>query len=246
MAILSVSVLVLEYRNEFDEFNENLQSLPSMDVSERSTNLDLSLSHFKSVQFFVDNYIRPDDNHFNINATKSDKISIARNISDTRPDVCKNMPYRLPELPKASVIIPFYNEALSVLIRTVVSILQRSPHELLNEIILIDDKSSYKYLQTRLDSIVKLLPKVRLIRNAKREGLIRSRLLGADIAEGPVLIFLDAHIECNVGWLEPILKEIATNQQRVVQPFVDGININTLEYAAPKHYHKGGFSWDLR
>lgn len=45
------------------------------------------------------------------------------------------------DLPFASVIICFYNEALSALLRTVHSVLDRTPAHLLHEIILVDDNS---------------------------------------------------------------------------------------------------------
>ena len=93
---------------------------------------------------------------------------------------------------------------------------------------------------------MRLLPKVRLVRNQKREGLIRSRLVGFDLATGEVVVFLDAHTECNVGWLEPLLEELRLHPDSVLQPFVDGIDAWSIEYTGATSIYRGAFSWDLR
>ncbi|CAD5112159.1 DgyrCDS1397 [Dimorphilus gyrociliatus] len=191
--------------------------------------------------------LRPNDEHYNINVTLSDRTSMDRQIRDTRPEVCKTKQYDAKTLPTVAVIIPFFNEALSMLIRTVHSILNRSPDMLLDEIILVDDKSTEIWLQKPLTEYMKLLPKVRVIRNTKRMGLIRSRMVGHRAALADVSIFLDAHCEANEGWLEPMLAYLQKYPKAVVQPYVDGIDTGTIEYLpATEHLHVGAFNWELR
>lgn len=59
------------------------------------------------------------------------------------------------------------------------------------------------------DHVRKLSNKVKVLRNKKRSGLIKSRLAGAAVAMGKVLIFLDSHCETTPGWIEPLLARIA-------------------------------------
>ena len=56
------------------------------------------------------------------------------------PSRCKHWSY--PEdLPKASVVIVFHNEGWSTLLRTVQSVIDRSPPQFLEEVLLVDDFS---------------------------------------------------------------------------------------------------------
>jgi len=66
------------------------------------------------------------------------------------------------------------------------SVLDRTPAQLLHEIILVDDDSDFDDLKGELEEYVqKYLPgKIKVIRNPKREGLIRGRMIGAAHATG--------------------------------------------------------------
>lgn len=179
------------------------------------------------------------------NVLLSTRLDLNRTIPDTRNVLCKNKKYH-KELPKASIIICFYNEHFRTLLRTIYSIIDRTPSHLLEEIILIDDQSDLKNLNKDLEDYIndKSLKKVKLIKADRREGLIRARIFGARKAQGEVLIFLDSHIEVNVGWIEPLLDRIKEKSLHVVMPIIDIINADTFAYSASPLV-RGGFNWGL-
>lgn len=229
---------------------DDLQSSKSRRKSVVPVAMDAVVSKRSVIQRAAQDLIRGQrrapDSRYNINVTNSDLQSLDRDVPDIRPPICKHFNYDIKTLPAASIIIPFYNEALTMLLRTIHSILNRSPDSLLTEIILVDDCSTDDHLKSPLDRYIRLLPKVTIIRNTKRVGLIVSRMTGARAARGPVLIFLDAHTEANHGWLEPLLDEIKRNRKQVLQPFIDAIDAMTLDIGPAGVFHKSGFSWDLR
>ena len=91
---------------------------------------------------------------------------------------------------------------------------------MLTEIILVDDFSDKVHLKQKLTDYISKLPRTRLIRNSRRYGLIRSRVIGADKAIGEVLVFLDSHCELNKGWVEPLLAPILQSPETVVAPIL--------------------------
>lgn len=79
---------------------------------------------------------------FAFNAFVSDMISVHRSLPDVRHEDCRRIQYQAPAR-RASIIMCFHNEAWSVILRSVHSIIDRSPPYLLKEIILVDDFSSF-------------------------------------------------------------------------------------------------------
>ena len=55
----------------------------------------------------------------------------------------------MSKMPAVSVVIVFYNEARSTLLRTAWSVLDRTDARLVHEIILVDDGSNAPHLQVR-------------------------------------------------------------------------------------------------
>ncbi|XP_067648907.1 polypeptide N-acetylgalactosaminyltransferase 1-like [Haliotis asinina] len=176
----------------------------------------------------------------------SDLISVDRKLPDYRHIQCRDKDYG-DQLPDTSVIICFYNEAWSTLLRSVHSVNNTSPPKLLREIILVDDFSDLDDLKKPLDVYMRRFPKVKIIRNIKREGLIRSRLAGVAIARGQTVTFLDSHIECTKGWLPPLLARIKDDTNNVVIPTIGIIHWASFS-VIPQNISDiriGGFSWDL-
>lgn len=105
-----------------------------------------------------------------INVALSEHISYNRTIPDARHPSCRKKTYNLATLPTATVIIIFFNEPYSVLVRTVHSVINTSPPELLQEIILVDDGSSNSELKHKLDyyASTRWSKKVKIIRLKNR------------------------------------------------------------------------------
>lgn len=147
-------------------------------------------------------------------------------------------------------MIVFHNEAWSTLLRTVHSVINTTPKNILKEIILVDDASTRTFLGSDLNnymndlSLTSQIP-ILIFRSKERIGLIKARLIGAQAASGKVLTFLDAHCEATTGWLEPLLERIAENRSRIACPVIDIIHDETFAYTKSFDFHWGGINWNL-
>uniref|UniRef100_A0A1W7RB57 Polypeptide N-acetylgalactosaminyltransferase n=1 Tax=Hadrurus spadix TaxID=141984 RepID=A0A1W7RB57_9SCOR len=231
--------------NEIDD-DKQINQLNKYTVEGKMHHLDdNALENLGEIKTYNDQKIKDDGYKSHaFNTLISNRLGYHRQLPDTRHLLCQNQSYST-SLPNASVVICFYNEAWSTLMRTVYSVLDRTPPHLLHEIILVDDYSDdgeLKILRTYF--IKKSLKKVHVIQTREREGLIRARMFGARHATGEVLVFLDSHCEVNVDWLEPLLDCIKANRTNVVCPVIDIINADTFQYSGSPIV-RGGFNWGL-
>ncbi|XP_013980900.1 polypeptide N-acetylgalactosaminyltransferase 18 [Salmo salar] len=186
--------------------------------------------------------------YYGYNGYLSDRLSLTRPIPDLRPDGCRNMSYP-SNLPQVSIIFIFVNEALSVILRSIHTAMNRTPSHLLKEIILVDDNSNNAELKENLQHFLKETNSqrpdfIKLVRHDKQEGLIRSRVSGWRAASAPVVALFDAHVEFNIGWAEPILLRIKEDRTRIISPSFDNIKYDTFEI---EEYPLSaqGFDWEL-
>ncbi|CAL1539923.1 unnamed protein product [Lymnaea stagnalis] len=186
---------------------------------------------------------------YNLDIFKSDQIPINRDVPDSRPQGCSALVYPV-KLPTTSVVIPYHNEWPSVILRTVHSLINRTPKHLLKEIILVDDASDAGILKVHLKNyIAEHFPKdlVKLVILDTRQGLIRARLEGLKYVTAEVVSFFDSHMEVNRDWLEPLLNEIVKNKKTIAMGQLDYVHRETFNYNFyPGYRTRYGFRWDMQ
>lgn len=89
-----------------------------------------------------------------LNEELSEHISYNRTLRDARNPLCRTQHVSVDNLPTTSIIIIFFDEPYSVLVRTVHSVVNTVDYRLLKEIILVDDSSTNTVLKEKLDYYV--------------------------------------------------------------------------------------------
>ncbi|XP_063337304.1 probable polypeptide N-acetylgalactosaminyltransferase 8 [Pelmatolapia mariae] len=171
---------------------------------------------------------------YGYNVFLSDRLPLDRPLPDTRDPRCLKKSYP-KDLPSLSVVLIYLDEALSVIKRALRSIIDRTPKNLLKEIIMVDDHSSNENLKGDLDVYVKSLeqenPNLRIVkvRHSEQRGLSSARVSGWRAATADVVAILDAHIEVHEMWAEPLLTQIKADRTVVVSPVFDKVNSDDLK-----------------
>jgi len=147
--------------------------------------------------------------------------------------ICGHYRFNETLMPKVSVIITTQNEVEGWMSISVHSILARTPPDLLEEIILVDDNGADPaVIRSNLSLAIEhefvdlaKLPNVRVIRNEHREGCARSRLVGARQARGEILYFTDSHIEMiSSTWYQHLILPILENPKTMSIQYMEVIS----------------------
>ena len=157
------------------------------------------------------------------NESYVDSLPLLRNIPDYRPPGCENITYHTSNT-TVSVVLNYHNEVLSLLLRSIYTILAAIPPHNLCEVILVDDASnftSYPDLERVEPLVSQFTVTVRYFRFETNKGLIYSRVFAAKKARGDTLLVLDSHVEIKKGFLEPLLQISDRNYRAITAPVFD-------------------------
>ena len=153
----------------------------------------------------------------------SDIVNLNRQLPDVRPKECHNIIYP-DNLPSIGIVLIYRDEWPSILLRTVYSVINNTPPQLLKEIILVDDGSKDEELQLKVAIHAKALPKVRLIRHETSRGLMMARQAGIDAVTAEIFAVMDGHIEVAPHWLEPLLARLVEEPKALLSSLVGSID----------------------
>ncbi|XP_068169308.1 probable polypeptide N-acetylgalactosaminyltransferase 8 [Antennarius striatus] len=186
---------------------------------------------------------------YGYNVFLSDRLPLDRVLPETRDPRCLKKSYP-KDLPNVAVVLIYLNEALSIIKRALHSIINRTPKNLLKEIIMVDDHSSNEDLKKDLDAFVDFLQDqnrdlhIKRVRHTEQKGLAHARASGWRAATADVVAILDAHIEVHEMWVEPLLTQIKADRTVVVSPVFDLVNydhLKVIKYNPAAH----AFDWAL-
>eukprot|EP00931_Biecheleriopsis_adriatica_P034800 TRINITY_DN20079_c0_g1_i1.p1 TRINITY_DN20079_c0_g1~~TRINITY_DN20079_c0_g1_i1.p1 ORF type:complete len:807 (+),score=111.46 TRINITY_DN20079_c0_g1_i1:202-2421(+) len=125
-----------------------------------------------------------------------------------------------------SVVLPCAEER-DLAFKTVKSVFDTTPAEVLHEIVVVDDGSNPPLSETHLKPDVQEKYKVLIKRHENTVGLIGAKKTGGDAATGDIIVFFDCHVGPQDKWYEDFLNLIADNYRRMVIPQITALDIDT-------------------
>ncbi len=135
---------------------------------------------------------------------------------------------------EVSIIITALDE--QYLQPTIGTLFQRTPFDMIESIIVVDDASS--------KPVSINLPKVKVLHNNTRQGLIRSRQIATQAAGGKIIVSIDAHVKVGPNWLPPVVDRIMSDYQCVCAPMTRSLDAEKWKEGESLSA-KTSWNWDL-
>lgn len=126
-----------------------------------------------------------------------------------------------------SVVLPCLNETTNM-INTVRSFCERTPSDVLQEILVVDDGSSpplADLIQKEIDEKCR----ARVLRHETAQGLMVAKQTGGDAAAGKYIGFFDCHVAPNKGWHKEIIQLLQEKPERLVVPQIGDLNMSSWD-----------------
>ena len=139
-----------------------------------------------------------------------------------------------------SVVLPCAFE-YEYMIKTVKSVVEATPADVLKEVVVVDDGSAPPLKPTFPEGEGDY--KVKWLRHDKPMGLINSKRTGGDAATGDIIVFFDCHVKPDPNYWRPMVEAIGDNYKRVVVPVITNLDVDTwTEFGRPSSSGGGGMS----
>ena len=142
-----------------------------------------------------------------------------------------------------SIVITYYNEVMILLLRSLTTLIHRTPAKYLLEVILIDDSSTVDESGEMLEYARALRIPVRFFRTSSRKGVTNARRFGITQAKGTVVVIFDSHTEVGENWLQPLLYILHNKPNSIAVPFVHMIKEAHYEETPPKKFYMIGLQY---
>lgn len=150
-----------------------------------------------------------------------------KKIPDVRTMECQAHAYQVDE--KVTIIIVFFDYQFYDLKTVVASVLHNTKHELIEEIIVVDDGSTLDYIKDEAKTFAEKINMMKLIRMTNRVGKAKSILRAVQESKTEELVFLDTNVICTEGWLQPLTELLRLESNAIAVPHYDSIN-NPISY----------------
>lgn len=174
-----------------------------------------------------------------------------RKLEDTvKPffdEMCGRYRFNHDVMPHVSIVIaPVYvNTPVGLLSMTVHSILARTPSALIEEIVIVIDRTvdlpvpkksdSTEGFEGEVNKLERLTDKVKVVRCEEHcpswRNRIASRLRGFEETKGDIVVFVDPYLEVlSSSWLEHLVTPLIENPRSIAVPVIHHMDMNDRTY----------------